>query len=139
MKSGDPPVLLRRTDSRHRPESLDPGDVRTLMSHAGFSTLGVPARIPENVEKLVAPTGSVLDIAPHVRPLVKRDAHRIIGVDVLGETEAGCVLGIFRLVSAEKSVPNNKGAPMVAVDILGIGGVMKAMVSGRVKDKFEGT
>ncbi len=96
----------------------------------------LPPGIPENVEELVAPAGGAPHITPHVRPFVKRNAQGVIRVNVFGEAVAGDVAGIFRLEGTEKPVPDNKRAAMVAVDVLGVRGVMNTMVRGSVEYGF---
>ena len=96
-----------------------------------------PARITKNVEQLVAPTGSVPCISEHVRPFVERNSDGVVAVDVLGETEARCVVGRFGLERAEKPVPQNECSAVIAVKVSGVRSVMNAMVRGSVKYKLE--
>src|ERR1700740_347694 len=98
-----------------------------------------PGGIAEGVANFVAPAARVPNVTAHVHPLVKGDAHRIMGINVRGQPEAGCVFWIFGLEGAEKFVPDNQRAGMVAIDVLGIGTVMNAMMRGRVQNSFERT
>jgi hypothetical protein len=98
-----------------------------------------PAGVTQDLTKLVTPARGLPDVTKHINPLVEGNAERIVGVDILGEAETGRVVGIFSLKCAEQFVPDDERAAVVAVDVLGIGGVMDAVVSGRVEDEFKGT
>jgi hypothetical protein len=96
-----------------------------------------PARIPENVVKLVAPARSVPNVTEHIRPFMKCNPERVVSVNVLSEPEAELVGGIFVLEGAEKHVPDDECPSMVTVDVLGIASVMNTVVSRAVQYKFK--
>ena len=83
--------------------------------------------------------GSGPAIAKHVDKFVDGNADRIVGMNVLGETEAGRIGGIFWFERAEEFVPDDERAAVVAVDVFGIGAVLDAMMGGRVEDGFKQT
>src|SRR6516164_6204397 len=67
-----------------------------------------PAGTPENIAQLVGPAGSAPGIAQHIDPLMKRNADRIVGPDVLGQAKPHGVGGILRFKGAEKPVPDDQ-------------------------------
>jgi len=97
----------------------------------------MPTGIAEDVVELIAPTRSVPGVAEHIDPFMKCDAKGIVRFNIPGEAEADRVGRIFGLKGAEKSVPDDKRAAVVAVNVAGIGTVVDAMVRGSVEDSFE--
>ena len=74
----------------------------------------------------------------HIGPFVKSNPQGIVAVNVLGQAEAGLIIGVFGLERAEKSIPDDKYPSVVAVDVFGIASVMNAVVRRRVEYEFEG-
>jgi hypothetical protein len=67
-----------------------------------------PSGIAENAKEFLAPARSVPGVAKRVDPLMKGDAHGVVGMDVLGESEAngvGGILGLPKSLSQMISVP----------------------------------
>ena len=100
--------------------------------------LVTPSGIPENVPKLVVPARGMADIMEHIGPFVKSNPQGIVAMNVLGQAEAGLIIGVFRLERVEKSIPDDKYASRIAVNIFGIASVMHAVVRRRVEYEFEG-
>ena len=99
--------------------------------------LVAPSGIPENVPKLVVPARGTAHIMEHIGPFVKSNPQGIVAVNVLGQAEAGLIVGVFGLERAEKSIPDDKYASMVAVNVFGIASVMNAVVRRGVEYEFE--
>jgi hypothetical protein len=64
----------------------------------------VPTRVAEDVTSLVMPAWGVPDVTKHINPLVESNAEGIVRVDVLGETEVGCVIEIFAIKRLHETV-----------------------------------
>ena len=92
-----------------------------------------PAGISEDIKKFIVPSGSSPRVTEHLNPFVESDADRVVSADIVGQAKARRVGGIFRLEAAEKLVPNNESAAMIAVDVAGIRTVMDSMVRWRVQ------
>lgn len=106
-------------------------------SRPALRVVVAPGGVAENVLQFVAPARRGPGVVEHGNPFVEGDAKRIVSLDIFGEAEADGVSGIFRLEGAEKLVPDDEGAAMVAVDVARIGTVVDAMVRRRVEDRFE--
>jgi hypothetical protein len=78
-----------------------------------------PTGVSKDVAELVAPAGSGPGIAKHVDKFVDGDTDGIVGINVLGQTEARRIGGNFWFESAKKFVPDDERAAVIAVDIFG--------------------
>src|ERR1700739_1530072 len=96
-----------------------------------------PTRMPEYVAEFIAPARRLPHVLPHIRPFVERDAHRIVGVNVLRQPEARSIGFALRLERPEPPGPDDQGAGMIAIDVARIGAVVHAMMRRRVHYPFE--
>jgi hypothetical protein len=74
-----------------------------------------------------------------LHPFVKSDDQRVIGLHRFGQTIANRHIGALDPQSPEQPVEDDEHAAEVGIQILGIRGVMHAMVRGGVEYPFERT
>ena len=77
-----------------------------------------------------------LQLREHRSPLVKGDAHRVEGLNVLRESVTNRLF--FGNEGAKYAVPNDEHAGVVLVDVLRVASVMDAVMRGGIEDFLEG-
>ena len=98
-----------------------------------------PAGRVEDVFQFGGEIGRTLHIAPQGFEFVHGDFNGMIGINVIRNAIDGFLALVFFLERAEQPVPDDEDARVVAVEVEVVGGVMDAVVRGRVENPFERT
>src|ERR1700677_3082805 len=99
--------------------------------------VGPPSRRPEHHSGRLAPRARGEDIAHDGGPLVKCDANRIEGPDILHDAVAGRLLLALLGEGAEHPVPHHEHTGVVAVEVAWVRGVMHPVMRRRIEQVLE--
>jgi len=99
--------------------------------------VGPPGGRAEQVADRLSSCARAQQVLGDLEPLVERDPDRVVRDQRRHQPVAARQVAAFGGKGAEQAVEHDQHAAVVLVDVVGVRGVMDAMVRGRVEDVFQ--